>query len=910
MRSAGRLTQQPFQITQITWLEALVRRLTRTLLVRKASGVAPVTLREALRVLLRLEHEHAAAGQVRNFFVPRGSAPVRTALPRAESAHGERYRFFLDRIGEDGVSGWVLDTQAPQQPVEVDLYLEGELVRRARADHERADVAALGLGGSRGGFWFGIPARYRGRALLRVRLCPAGAREPFDGCEYWHTARDAVLGTLVQAAQAMKRAGEPQALRQAVFAPLLERLRAEWASLPEVQAVAFRAAPDAERVDVIVPAYRGAAETVRCIESVLAAKGAAGYELTVINDCSPEPALTEALRTLAARHGFRLLENARNLGFVRSVNLGMRLHPDRDVVLLNSDTEVADGWLDRLRDAALRDADVASVTPLSNSATICSFPRGAEDNALPQGFSLAEIAQQCARVNRGVAIDLPTAVGFCMYIRRAALREAGLFDAERWGKGYGEENEFCLRAAALGWRHVAACDAFVLHHGSLSFGGENSARKRANQALLDSLYPDYSAAVARFIRADPLGPARRRLFLALAKARAPRYMLHVTHRWGGGAQAAAADLAARLAKRGEAVLFLSALEAGGMRLEAFGAGLSCDYRGPHALAWLLADLRGLGVWHVHVHQLGGFGAELYGLPAQLGVPYDVTLHDHFHLCPRLDLAQGERGYCGEPDASGCRACLAANGPHEFVRELYAAAGEEIGAWRARHAQFLAGARRVVAPSEDVARRHARYFRLERLAVKPHPERVMPIGQAPEPAAGTVNVALIGAIGVQKGYYVLEACAEDARARGLPLRFVVVGYTCDDERLRALPNVAITGKYAPAELDARLKEHGCTLAAFFSISPETYSYTLSEAWRHGLYPLVFDLGAQAERVRAVGYGEVMPFPSAPAEINDRLLRAATRRPQSAPGALVGNDYPDVLADYYELGIRAQGAARVA
>ena len=62
-----------------------------------------------------------------------------------------------------------------------------------------------------------------------------------------------------------------------------------------------------------------------------------------------------------------------------------------------------------------------------------------------------------------------------MYIRRAALADIGLFDAEAFGRGYGEENDFCLRASARGWRHLLACDTFVYHEGAVSFGAGASA---------------------------------------------------------------------------------------------------------------------------------------------------------------------------------------------------------------------------------------------------------------------------------------------------------------------------------------------------------------------------------------------------------------------------------------------------
>jgi GT2 family glycosyltransferase len=265
-------------------------------------------------------------------------------------------------------------------------------------------------------------------------------------------------------------------------------------------------------VDVIIPAYRGLAQTRACIESVLASSVRTAAEIIVINDASPEPELTQYLRGLGSV--VTLLENEANLGFVATVNRGMTLHPERDVVLLNSDTVVANDWLDRLRECAWREAATASVTPFSNNATICSYPCFCADNALPQGMSVAELDALFRDVNRGAALPIPTAVGFCMYIRRDCLEQVGLFDVALFGRGYGEENEFCLRAARHGWQHLLCADVFVYHAGGVSFADTQSEQKNAAMKTLTALYPDYESLIQRFVAADPPAPYRRAVDVA------------------------------------------------------------------------------------------------------------------------------------------------------------------------------------------------------------------------------------------------------------------------------------------------------------------------------------------------------------------------------------------------------------
>jgi GT2 family glycosyltransferase len=102
-----------------------------------------------------------------------------------------------------------------------------------------------------------------------------------------------------------------------------------------------------------------------------------------------------------------------------------------------------------------------------------------------------------------------------MYIRRKALKQAGLFDTERFTVGYGEENDFCLRSAALGWKHRIACDTFVYHKGSVSFAGRaNKLAARAMKLLMER-YPTYQRDIARYVALGDITPFRFALTAAL-----------------------------------------------------------------------------------------------------------------------------------------------------------------------------------------------------------------------------------------------------------------------------------------------------------------------------------------------------------------------------------------------------------
>jgi GT2 family glycosyltransferase len=284
--------------------------------------------------------------------------------------------------------------------------------------------------------------------------------------------------------------------------------------------------------NIIVPVYRGIALTKRCLETLAASCLPANCRITLINDASPEAGMAEMLAEFVGtraspphRDGYdcgvplwELLRNASNLGFVASVNRGMARHPAHDVVLLNSDTEVPPGWLQRLRSAAYRRDEVGTVTPFSNCGSLASYPLPNVENALPQDLTLEQLDLLFQAANAGRSVDIPTGVGFCLFIRRDCLDDTGGFDEATFGKGYGEENDFCLRASKRGWTHVLAADCFVYHKGRGSFGGEKDELVKHAYAALVALHPHYPSLIQRHFVDDPVRPFRLRAdFLRLAR---------------------------------------------------------------------------------------------------------------------------------------------------------------------------------------------------------------------------------------------------------------------------------------------------------------------------------------------------------------------------------------------------------
>lgn len=644
--------------------------------------------------------------------------------------------------------------------------------------------------------------------------------------------------------------------------------------------------------NVVIPVYGNGAVVRACLESVLATVSSPS-RIIVIDDATPDRKLATHLAQLARHRQIRLIRHIRNRGYPISANAGLRASAGRDVVLLNSDTIVAPSWLERLRDIAYGAPDIGTVSPLSNNGTILSYPRCDESNAMPDIAATARLARQADRANRGVAVELPIAAGFCMYLRRDCLDAVGAFREDVFAQGYGEEHDFCLRARHLGWRHVAAPGVFVAHRGAQSFGRAGGALRARNQAVLDRLHPGYEALVTTHLRQDPLAPARRRLDLVRWRAARPgnsASALLITHTHGGGVEhCVAASCAAHLDTGVRPIVLRPTLCADGTPGAVLGLGVADGFPNlrfalPVELPDLAMVLRGTGLREVELHHLLGHHAAILELIAMLRVPYDLHVHDYALICPRIALVGRERRYCGEPAIATCEACIA---------DLGSISGEAISvaALRQRSGRLLAGARRVVAPSADAATRLRRHFPMIEVQTVPHgddsalsdatiesrpgwgDDALQAAPNARRSGRGTARICVIGAIGVEKGYEILLACARDASERDLKLEFVVVGHTIDDGRLLDTGRVFVTGGFRPAEAVPMIRAQDAALAWLPSVWPETWCFTLSEAWRAGLPVVAFDLGAQAERIRHTGRGVLLPLGLPTAAINSALLAAA-------------------------------------
>jgi GT2 family glycosyltransferase len=506
---------------------------------------------------------------------------------------------------------------------------------------------------------------------------------------------------------------------------------------------------------VIVPVYRDVEATIDCFESLVKARASGGsrkdpFRILAIDDASPEPELRRYLQELAAANTIDLVVNAVNLGFVGAINRALKEVPTGDVVLLNSDTLAAPGFVDRLTAVAHSAPDIGTVTPLSNNGDIFSFPMPNDVNPMPGYEQIIEIDRIASVANAGDAIDVPSGIGFCLYITRACLDAVGGL-SETFERGYLEDVDLCLRARAKGFRNVCAPSVYVGHHGSKSFQHEKRSLVLRNLGVLDQRFPNHRKECRAFEAADPLRPARAALERALPWSSEPSVLIVGNQR---SCAAMAEERARHLRQRGErAVLLLREREvfhlkaADGTSPQAIHLGLGTEA----AIANAAAILTRLGAKRVELVEPNP-SPQLIDLIRKLNLPLDFWL------------VKGTLGGAVASLSEGIPLLVPNKVAEAFARARWPKRSIVLQDWPTRVVELppLSGSHKslVVVPS------------------------------APSPAS----------------LRMMRRLADDLQRRGPSRSIVIVGATCDDNRLMSYPNVFITGAVAADELGDVLASH--------------------------------------------------------------------------------------------------------
>jgi O-antigen biosynthesis protein len=542
------------------------------------------------------------------------------------------------------------------------------------------------------------------------------------------------------------------------------------------------------RITVIVPIYADFAATRLCLETLLDALKGSDHRVILINDATPEPAIAALLVRLSTTEPrVELMVNTRNVGFVGSVNRALDRIKEGDVILLNSDTLVPGNFAARLASAARSSTDIGTVTPLSNNGEYTSFPIPFRPNPLGTRQAVERLDAIAAKANAGTVVDIPSGIGFCLYITRACLDRIGSL-SEHFERGYLEDVDFCLRAREQGFRNVCASFVYVGHAGSKSFGAEKRALVVRNFHLLERRFPQYRPESVAFVNADPLKSIRQAIEIKAA-AVGRHSILLVT---GAGAVGTVAkQRACDIDAAPTPVLILE------VRCQPLGAVVGVvDAAGamPQSLEFYLAhsnEQRSLLDFldsycpsRIYFFDPVHTPPALIALLLKLKIPYDLFIADAGlleHGDPRFSAASAHGGARSAATMAGEKTASAATRAR----------------WRKKWRRIAAGAERILVPSPD-----AEAFAATILPERDIDQRFSKAQRRPKqrrarektfPHLGFVPVRMSAA-----EQRLMRDTARHLRTARPDVALTVLGATPDDIGLMRGSGAFVTGAIEPAE----------------------------------------------------------------------------------------------------------------
>lgn len=259
-----------------------------------------------------------------------------------------------------------------------------------------------------------------------------------------------------------------------------------------------------KNITIIVPVYGDLLSLLDCIDSLMAYVDVR-HKILLVNDNGPEADVIEREVTVRIKGhpNFIYHRNEKNLGFVKNCNYAV-FELDKssnDILLLNSDTRATEGFLEEMAEVLYLSKRYGAVSPRSNNATIVSVPvRLDEATEYTEEYSRKIFTKVSPLLPR--TTEIPVVHGFCMLIRKDIINKYGLFD-EIFGRGYGEENDFCLRIGEKGYKVVLANRAYVYHARSKSFTPQTRLDLiKKNREILKKRYPDFEPRMERYVWHD------------------------------------------------------------------------------------------------------------------------------------------------------------------------------------------------------------------------------------------------------------------------------------------------------------------------------------------------------------------------------------------------------------------------
>lgn len=760
---------------------------------------------------------------------PANRQPKGDFLPLANRAHIGR----IDVVENGRISGWVVSTTHSQNKIEVEALINGIVYQAKKCSIARPDVNKVYEGNLNCGFEFNIPMDGLSLTNISVSVRVKGTNDII-----WPRG---------------KKSPQKKYMTEAA-----------------VSSTNQIAPANLTGVAIIIPVYNAPQELIECLESVLSNTNfeGTGHKIILSDDASPDSRVSNILDTFEQHKHITIIRNQKNIGYSHNINHAIQTAANTDVVLLNSDTRVTPNWLELLQRAAYQSNFIGTVSAVSDNAGAFSVPQRNSKNPTPGWYTEEEYGRLVTHTSRLQHLRIPTTSGFCMYIKRALFNDIGLFDSATFPKGYGEENDFCMRAGHRGWEHVLADNVLVFHERSASFLDTKATLMARASDLIPKMYPEYNVAVGQaFVQNSEIN--QRRFDISYSAIRYPKlprprvaYVIGVD---SGGTPQTNMDLMSTIQDEYEPYLLLCSTGTirifkitGAERVEIELIRLKHPVmpiqHDSDSYKTAIADiLMRYSFELVHIRHIGRHGLSLIPIAKSLRIKVIFSLHDFYTVCPNVKLLDAENRFCGGKCTTGGNDCNVELWDSRLTPPLKK---NWIFSWQKTFQRILSSCDLLITTSPYARELLKSIYNLDEIQfdVIPHArdfQKFYKLGSCSSLIGiEKLKVFVPGHIVPAKGLQLIKDIKELDTHNQIEFHFA--GTSKED-----LSKFGVChGTYERENFQLIVDKIQPHVGGVFSIWPETYSHTLTELWSCGIPVITSSYGATGERLTEHGGGWIV------------------------------------------------------
>ena len=589
------------------------------------------------------------------------------------------------------------------------------------------------------------------------------------------------------------------------------------------------------KIIIILYIYNDFENTEKCVMSILN-NTKVNYELILINDYSTDKRVTNLLNQLDSVNNLTVIQNTAKMGFFKSVNQEIKNSND-DILLIKSNIIVTPRWLQKIVVAAYSDEEIGTAIPLSTkflSDVILKTFDGQQREPYEINF-LIETASEHLKPEFNYPDES------CIFIKRKVIDDVGLFDDDNINNIY---KSFYKKILDNGWKNIID-DSTYISNNNESYDNDKTADTK-----LSPFVNRISERISIKAKRHDFSPKKRLL-----------YVLHEkVHDLTGGTGQTTKDILEKIDDKFECYILTSTGKV--LMLWKYGQNhvrmiRSWDIKSKWSALQFYSDefkyiyfkvLVGLNIDIVHIQHLLRHTRDMPNIAKILGIPTILSFHDFYYVCPSINLLNHDNQYCELKCTAQTMQCKY---PLQVFDEL-PILKDFVDIWRKEGSILIENCTAFTAPTKsamdiyisiypEIKNKNYKVIEHGRDIEKTSPKFELPSEDKP------IKILVPGIIKNHKGHDFIKELKEIDHENRIEFHFMGVIY--DDLKELGIYH----GKYERENFCKIVNEIKPSFIGIFSICPETYCHTLTEAWSCGIPVLVTKMGALEERVIKNGGG---------------------------------------------------------